>query len=77
VNYKTYRHIYQTSKWVSILVNQAARYGNVTPQGANAFLIEYNAGKTIGTGIRGEAASGIRVSIRNGQVQTAFPIALP
>ncbi|MEI6196500.1 MAG: hypothetical protein WCS42_19440, partial [Verrucomicrobiota bacterium] len=58
-------------------VNQASRYGNVTPQGANSFKIEYNFGQTIGTGQAGEAASGIRVFIRNEQVQTAFPISFP
>jgi RHS repeat-associated protein len=60
---------------VQSFVDQASRYGTVTPQGANAFRIEYNLGRTIGTGQAGEAATGIRVFIRNGQVQTAFPIA--
>ncbi|MBS0171503.1 MAG: thrombospondin type 3 repeat-containing protein, partial [Nitrospira sp.] len=58
-------------------VDQAARYGNVTAQGANGFKIEYNLGQIIGTGQGGEAANGIRVFIRNGQVKTAFPIAFP
>jgi hypothetical protein len=58
-------------------VDQATRYGNLTPQGADGFKMEYNLGQTIGTGQAGEAASGIRVFIRNGQVQTAFPIAVP
>ncbi len=59
------------------VVDQASRYGNVTPQGATGFKIEYNLGRNIGPGQAGEAASGVRVLIRNGQVQTVFPIAFP
>jgi hypothetical protein len=62
---------------IQSFVDQASRYGNVAAQGANGFRFEYNLGRTIGTGQAGEAASGVRVFIRNGQVQTAFPIAFP
>ena len=58
-------------------VDQASRYGNVTPQGLNGFKLEYNLGDAIGTNQAGGAANGIRVFIRNGQVQTAFPITIP
>jgi RHS repeat-associated protein len=66
-----------SAKDIRGFVDQATRYGDVTPQGANGFKIEYNSGQTIGTGQAGEAASGVRVFIRDGQVQTAFPIAFP
>ena len=62
-------------------VDQASRYGTVTPQTSqeviNGYKLEYNLGQTIGTNQTGGAANGIRVFIRNGQVQTAFPITIP
>lgn len=37
-------------------------------------MLEHFLGRTIGTDQAGNAASGVRVYIRGGQVQTAFPI---
>ena len=54
-------------------VDDALRYGNVTPSGANGFRIEYNLGRTIGTDTSGNAAGNIRVFMRDGNIQTAFP----
>jgi hypothetical protein len=34
---------------------------------------EFNFGRAIGTGVDGQAASSIRVYIRDGWVRTAFP----
>jgi RHS repeat-associated protein len=53
-------------------VDQAARYGDVTPQGGNGFKIDYDLGQTVGTDQAGEASSRLRVYIRGGQVQTVF-----
>lgn len=58
---------------VSSFVDSALRYGRVTSSGTNAFTVEYNLGGTIGTDIGGSAASSIRVHIRDGIIQTAFP----
>ncbi|MBN1186713.1 MAG: RHS domain-containing protein, partial [Bacteroidales bacterium] len=54
-------------------VDNALRYGDVTQTGTNAFMIEYNLSMTIGSNIAGDAASSIRVFVRNGIIQTAFP----
>lgn len=54
-------------------VDDALRYGKVTPQGANGFKIEYNLGRTIGTDMAGNSASSIRVFVRDGVIKTAFP----
>jgi hypothetical protein len=54
-------------------VDQALRYGKVTPNGANAFTIEHNLGRTIGTNVAGDASSAVRVHVRDGVIQTAFP----
>ena len=54
-------------------IDDALRYGNVTPQGTNGFKIEYNLGRSIGTNQAGDAASNIRVFLRDGNLQTAFP----
>jgi hypothetical protein len=66
-----------TARDIQSFVDQASRYGNVTAQGANGFKLEYNLGQSIGTSQAGAEASGIRIFIRDGQVQTAFPITLP
>jgi filamentous hemagglutinin len=54
-------------------VDQALRSGTITQTGANGFIIEANLGRTIGTNIAGDAASSIRVFVRDGTIQTAFP----
>ncbi|MBK3666266.1 hypothetical protein JJE66_34245 [Bradyrhizobium diazoefficiens] len=63
------------AKDIQSFVDQAARYGSVTSQGGGTYKIVYNVGRTIGTGRTGETATGIEVFIRNGVVQTAYPIA--
>ncbi|MCG8416475.1 MAG: hypothetical protein MJE77_00870, partial [Proteobacteria bacterium] len=62
------------ARQVKGLVDSALRYGKVTAQGAKGFKIEYNVGRTIGTNIAGEAATSIRVFVRDGIIKTAFPI---
>jgi hypothetical protein len=54
-------------------VDEALRYGTVTQTGPGAFTVEHALGRTIGTNIAGEAASSIRVLVRDGIIQTAFP----
>lgn len=54
-------------------VNNALRYGRITPTGPGAFTIEHSLGRTIGTNTAGEAASSIRIYVRDGIIQTAFP----
>lgn len=58
---------------ISRYVDSALRYGKVTKTGQAAYTIEYNLGKNIGTDIAGNAASNIRVHVRDGIIQTAFP----
>ena len=54
-------------------VDDALRYGKQTGTGT----FEYNIGRAIGTNQGGGAANGIRVHIRDGNIQTAFPITIP
>jgi RHS repeat-associated protein len=58
---------------ISRYVDSALRSGSVTNNGLNAYTVEYNVGRTIGTDISGNAASSIRLHIRDGIIQTAFP----
>jgi hypothetical protein len=55
-------------------VDDALRYGTVTPQRGGGSMIEHTFGGSIGTNSSGGTASGIRVFVRDGKIQTAFPI---
>ncbi len=55
------------------LVDDALRYGRQTGTGT----FEHSFGRAIGTNSGGGAANGIRVHIRDGNIQTAFPITIP
>jgi hypothetical protein len=55
-------------------VDAALAGGSIRRNGSNSFSIEYNFGRPIGTNSAGQPASGIRVHVRNGIIQTAFPI---
>ena len=54
-------------------VDDALRYGTVTETRAGSYTVEYALGRTIGTNLAGEAATSIRVFVRNGIIQTAPP----
>jgi filamentous hemagglutinin len=60
-------------KDVSSYVDSALRYGKVTPNGPGGHVIEYNAGKVIGTSVSGAPTSTIKINVRDGVIQTAFP----
>ncbi|MGW9064026.1 hemagglutinin repeat-containing protein [Achromobacter animicus] len=60
-------------KDVSSYVDSALRYGKVSPNGPGGYVIEYNAGKVIGTNSTGVPTSTIKVNVRGGVIQTAFP----
>ncbi len=60
-------------KDVSSYVDNALRYGKVAPNGPGGHIVEYNAGKIIGTSVSGAATSTIKVNIRDGVIQTVFP----
>ena len=60
-------------KDVSSYVDNALRYGKVTPNGPGGHVIEYNAGKVIGTNVSGAPTSTIKINVRDGVIQTAFP----
>jgi hypothetical protein len=62
-----------TARNVMGYVDEALRYGTVTQTGPGAFTVEHALGRTIGTNIAGEAASSIRVFVRDGIIETAFP----
>lgn len=61
-------------KDVSNYVDSALRYGKVSPNGPGGYVIEYNAGKVIGTNSSGVPTSTIKVNVRGGVIQTAFPL---
>jgi hypothetical protein len=58
-------------------VDDALRYGTVTPNGSNGYRIVYDTGSTLGTDVAGNAVSGVQVYVRDGIIQTAFPVAVP
>ncbi|WP_313738969.1 hypothetical protein [Pseudomonas sp.] len=60
-------------KDVSSYVDNALRYGKVTPNGPGGHVIEYNAGKVVGTNVSGAPRSTIKINVRDGVIQTAFP----
>lgn len=45
-------------------MHEALRYGTVTPNGAG-YVVEHNLGRVIGTNIAGDAASSIRIFVRD------------
>jgi RHS repeat-associated protein len=61
-----------TARNVAGYVDEALRLGKVTPSG-NSFMVEHDMGRIIGTDVVGKAASSIRVFVRDGVIQTAFP----
>jgi len=87
IEHINYRHNFNTgftnvskfSKGTSVkniksYVDNALRYGHVSQNGVNSFKIEYNIGRAIGTSQAGNSATAIRIFIRDGRIQTAFPI---
>ncbi len=62
-----------TARNIVSYVDDALRYGGVTPNGAGVAMVEHDLGKAIGTNIAGDTASSIRVFVRGGVIQTAFP----
>jgi filamentous hemagglutinin len=58
---------------ISNYVDAALRYGRVTSAGPGAYIVEGNIGRVIGTDIAGKGVSNIRVIVRDGIIQTAFP----
>ena len=75
---RTHRNVSKFSqgtsvKDVSSYVDNALRYGKVTPNGPGGHVIEYNAGKVIGTNVSGAPTSTIKINVRDGVIQTAFP----
>lgn len=62
-----------TAPQVMGYVDDALRYGNVTKTGPTAYTVEHTLGRTIGTNVAGEATSAIRIYVRDGVIQSAFP----
>ena len=62
-----------TARNIMDYVDDALRYGTVTPTRPGAFTVEHSLGRTIGTNIDGDAARSMRVFVRDGVIQTAFP----
>lgn len=61
-------------KDISSYVDSALRYGKVFSNGPNDYIVEYNTGKVIGTNSAGAPTSTIKVNVRGGVIQTAFPL---
>jgi hypothetical protein len=59
---------------IASMVDDALRYGKVTPNGANGYAIVRDFGRTVGTDQAGNAVTGIKVYVRDGIIQTAFPV---
>ena len=62
-----------TAQQIKGLVDQALRYGTVRQTGPTAFTIEHTFFNSIGTNISGGAANSLRIFVRDGIIQTAFP----
>jgi hypothetical protein len=62
-----------TARQVTGYVDDALRHGTVTQTGPAAFTVEHTFTRTIGTNIAGAPANSIRVYVRDGIIQTAFP----
>ncbi|MGX5728772.1 DUF637 domain-containing protein [Metapseudomonas otitidis] len=60
-------------KDISKYVDSALRYGKVTPNGPGGYVVEYNVGKIIGVDVSGKATSTLKVNVRDGIINTAFP----
>ena len=58
---------------VSSYFDNALRYGKVTPNGPAGHVIEYNAGKVIGKNVSGAPTLTVKINVRDGVIQTAFP----
>ena len=58
-------------------IDDALRYGTVTPNGSSGYRIVYDTASTLGTDVAGNAVSGVQVYVRDGIIQTAFPVAVP
>lgn len=58
---------------VSSCVDSALRYGKVTPNGPDGFVVEYDLRKVIGTNDSGVATTNIKINVRNGIINTVFP----
>ncbi|MBC7206358.1 MAG: filamentous hemagglutinin N-terminal domain-containing protein [Methyloversatilis sp.] len=58
---------------ISRYVDSALRSGTVIDEGRGAYTVEYDLNRIIGTNIAGNPASRIRVHVRHGVIQTAFP----
>lgn len=60
-------------KDVSNYVDSALRYGKVSPNGPGGYVVEYNVGKIIGVDVSGKPTSTLKVNVRDGIINTAFP----
>lgn len=87
IEHINYRHAYTSgfsnvskySKGTSVrsiqgYVDDALRHGSVSADGT---MVRHNVGRVIGTDQLGNPVTGIQVYVRNGQIQTAFPVAWP
>lgn len=54
-------------------VDEALRYGALTQTGQGAFRVDHSLRRAIGTNSGGDTARSIRVFVRDGVSQTAFP----
>ncbi len=59
---------------IDSLVDDALRYGTVSQNGSS---IVRDFGRVIGTDQAGNAVTGVQVWVRNGVIQTAYPVAVP
>jgi RHS repeat-associated protein len=62
-----------TGRDVVNLVDEALRFGTVKATGPGAYTVEHTLGRVIGSNITGQEASSLRVFVRSGTIQTAFP----
>lgn len=87
IEHINYRHAYNSgfsnvsrfakgtsARDIASMVDDALRYGKVTPNGTNGYAIVRDLGRTVGTDQAGNAVTGIKVYVRDGIIQTAFPV---
>ncbi|NNM44391.1 RHS repeat-associated core domain-containing protein [Knoellia sp. DB2414S] len=58
-------------------VDNALRYGTVTPNGTNGSKVIHDTGSVIGTDPTGRAVTGIQIYVRKSEIQTAFLLDVP
>jgi hypothetical protein len=66
-----------TARQIRGYVDDGLRYGTPTPNGTNGHEIVYDTGHVIGTDKSGAPVTAIKIYVRDGRIQSAFPVKAP